>query len=168
MKLRNSDIFILIEFRIETPISRDFLKYFNTELNWQLQSAARIIKILKQHLHSPVLFAALHIFSQTTWISSTVQFDSRPVKPLLPENTKAKCYTNKTNKCCFIPRKNQDLSANEQIESFAFSIVIFCLQKCKCFDCWVGFLPKMTINLLSGPINQANDTLGKAKLNDTK
>ena len=124
----------------------------------------RIIKILHKHLHSLVLFAALHIFSQTTSISPTELFDGRPVKPLLPGNTKENQTTNECGKA-FPPEKSDPFS---KLSLWHFSLTCFCLQKWKCFDCSVPFFAKMTPNPLSFPINQTNDILTKRTLNDTK
>ena len=115
MKLRNPDIFILIE--LETNLETLFSFFSNILIlsySYSYNNAIvqpRIIKILHKHLHSLVLFAALHIFSQTTSISPTELFDGRPVKPLLPGNTKEN-QTNKCGKDFPQPGKNQILLAN--------------------------------------------------------
>ena len=95
----------------------------------------RIIKILHKHLHSLVLFAALHIFSQTTSISPTELFDGRPVKPLLPGNTKENQTTN-VARLFLSPEKSDPFS---KLSLWHFSLTCFCLQKWKCFDCSVVF-----------------------------
>ena len=125
----------------------------------------RIIKILHKHLHSLVLFAALHIFSQTTSISPTELFDGRPVKPLLPGNTK-KNQTNKCGKAFPQPRKKSDPFSKLSLWHSRWHVFV-----CKNENVLIvvkPFFANMTLNPLYLPINQTNDTLTKRTLNDTK
>ena len=125
----------------------------------------RIIKLLHKHLHSLVLFAALHIFFPNDFNIPHRTIWRRPVKPLLPPgNTKE----NQTNKCAkLFPRKDQILLANCVSGFFRWHVFVYA--KMKMFEFSVGFVfAKMTINPLSLTINQTNDTVTKRTLNDTK